>query len=133
MDAQLTGVMYRWDGVSWNEVDPPVTRPLSAVWVLSSQDGWAVGGEGTMLQLTPIETQVSTLLLVGAIVFCVAIGIVIYYSRKKPVSKEEAPRSQEGSTQGVGFGKSSNQGRESATPPAGEGSGGGNEHQNSGG
>ncbi len=42
------GVMLRYDGVEWRlaETKPPATRSFSGLFMLSAQQGWAVGKEG---------------------------------------------------------------------------------------
>jgi photosystem II stability/assembly factor-like uncharacterized protein len=84
--ASGTGVLYRWDGISWKELTPPVEEPLGAVWMVSPEDGWIVGGRGTILRFTPLGTQISTpmliLILVGIVIVCVVISTVIHFRKR---------------------------------------------------
>ena len=45
----MHGVILRWDGVDWSQVDAQVQRDLYGVDMVSATDGWIVGEENTIL------------------------------------------------------------------------------------
>jgi photosystem II stability/assembly factor-like uncharacterized protein len=53
-DANSAAILF-WDGSTWTRVFPVpmVSRYLLDVWMVNSQDGWAVGEKGLILRLGP--------------------------------------------------------------------------------
>jgi len=39
-----------WDGKSWRKVGDPSTKSLNSIFMVNHNDGWVVGGEGTILR-----------------------------------------------------------------------------------
>lgn len=46
----LSGVIFHWDGISWNRVESPINYPLESIDMVSSTDGWAVGQRAVIIR-----------------------------------------------------------------------------------
>jgi hypothetical protein len=44
------GVIIRWNGTSWNNVTSPTNSRLNSVFMVSADDGWAVGYNGAIIR-----------------------------------------------------------------------------------
>ncbi len=47
--------MLQWDGLSWNEVTPITLATLYSDFMVSPNDGWAVGSGGEIIRWTGTE------------------------------------------------------------------------------
>lgn len=62
-DATGSPILLFWDGLTWSRVFPIPAPPragaanddLEDVWMVASQDGWAVGEDGLILRFGPIQ------------------------------------------------------------------------------
>lgn len=68
IDDGTAPILLFWDGLTWTRVYPIPTQPragsgnddLKAVWMVASQDGWAVGQAGLILRFGPISGVTAT-------------------------------------------------------------------------
>jgi hypothetical protein len=47
---ERVGRIIHWDGSSWNNVTSPTKSGLSSVFMVSADDGWAVGNQGSIIR-----------------------------------------------------------------------------------